>query len=52
MRRYEVLKRMAQAEEHIGAVAFSRTGDPASGEFANAILLKAFDEVPGDLSAL
>ena len=29
-------------KEPVGAVAFSRTGDPASGEFANAVLLKAF----------
>jgi hypothetical protein len=29
-------------------VAFSRTGDPASGEFADAVLLKAFGEVPRD----
>jgi hypothetical protein len=43
---------MAQAEGHIGAVAFSRTGDPGSGEFADAVLLKAFGEVPSDLSAL
>jgi hypothetical protein len=35
---------------NIGAVAFSRTGDPASGEFADAVL-KAFGEVPSDLSA-
>jgi hypothetical protein len=33
-------------------VAFSRTGDPGSGEFADAVLLKAFGEVPSDLSAL
>ena len=45
-------ERMARTEGHIGAVAFSRTGDPASGEFADAILLKAFGEVPSDLSAL
>jgi hypothetical protein len=45
-------ERMAWTEGHIGAVAFSRTGDPASGEFADAILLKAFGEVPSDLSTL
>jgi hypothetical protein len=44
--------RMARTEGYIGAVAFSRTGDPGSGEFADATLLKAFGEVPGDLSAL
>jgi hypothetical protein len=43
---------MARTEGNIGAVAFSRTGDPGSGEFADAVLLKAFGEVPGDLSAL
>lgn len=29
-----------------GAVAFSRTGDPASGEFAAAVVLQRFGEVP------
>jgi hypothetical protein len=45
-------ERMARTEGNIGAVAFSRTGDPGSGDFADAVLLKAFGEVPGDLSAL
>ena len=45
-------ERLARTEGHIGAVAFSRTGDPGSGEFSDAVLLKAFGEVPGDLSAL
>jgi hypothetical protein len=33
-------ERMARTEGYIGAVAFSRTGDPSSGEFADAVLLK------------
>jgi hypothetical protein len=45
-------ERMARTEGHIGAVAFSRTGDPGSGEFSDAVVLKAFGEVPGDLSTL
>lgn len=45
-------ERMARTDGHIGAVAFSRTGDPASGEFADAVLLKTFGDVPSDLSAL
>jgi len=44
--------RMTRAEGIVGAVAFSRTGDPAGGEFADAVLLKAFGEVPSDLIAL
>ena len=31
---------------HPGAVAFSRTGDPATGVFAEAEVLRAFGEVP------
>jgi hypothetical protein len=31
---------------------FSRIGDPGSGEFADAALLRSFGVVPGDLSAL
>jgi hypothetical protein len=36
----------------VGAVAFSRTGDPATGDFGDAEIIKKFGDVPGDLSAL
>lgn len=49
MRRAEILSR---GQGHIGAVAFSRTGDPMIGEFGDAKLLKVFGNVPDDLSAL
>lgn len=29
-----------------GAVAFSRTGEPATGDFADAVVLRTFGEVP------
>lgn len=29
-----------------GAVAFSRTGEPATGEFSDAVVLRTFGEVP------
>jgi hypothetical protein len=45
-------ERLARTEGNIGAVAFSRTGDPGSGEFADGVLLKAFGQVPRDLSDL
>ena len=35
-----------------GAIAFSRTGDPATGEFSDAKLIRKFGDVPDDLSAL
>ena len=35
-----------------GAIAFSRTGDPAIGEFADAIILGRYGDVPGDLAVL
>jgi hypothetical protein len=35
-----------------GAIAFSRTGDPATGEFGDAKLIGKFGDVPDDLSAL
>jgi hypothetical protein len=38
------------AREHAGAVAFSRTGDPATGEFQDAVVLAQYGEV--DLDAL
>ncbi|RXH10649.1 hypothetical protein [Bradyrhizobium guangzhouense] len=37
---------------HAGAIAFSRTGDPSSGDFSDAKLIRKFGEVPEDLSAL
>jgi hypothetical protein len=37
---------------HVGAVAFSRTGDPTTGEFGDAKVIKKFGEVPDDLSTL
>jgi hypothetical protein len=38
------------AIEHAGAVAFSRIGDPSTGEFQDAMILAQFGEV--DLDAL
>ena len=49
LRRAELLSRAAGS---IGAVAFSRTGDPMIGEFSDAQLLKKFGDVPDDLSGL
>jgi hypothetical protein len=37
---------------HVGAVAFSRTSDPATGNFGDAKVIKKFGEVPDDLSTL
>ena len=42
----------SRREEYIGAVAFSRTGDPALGDFSDARVIKKFGDVPDDLSAL
>ncbi|WP_369725663.1 hypothetical protein AB8Z38_13660 [Bradyrhizobium sp. LLZ17] len=36
----------------VGAVAFSRSGDPATGDFGDATVIRKFGEVPDDLSAL
>ena len=49
IRRAEALSR---APGSVGAVAFSRTGDPMIGEFSDAQLLRKFGEVPNDLSEL
>jgi hypothetical protein len=43
---------MSRAPGSVGAVAFCRSGDPMVGEFGDARVLKAFGEVPGDLSGL
>jgi hypothetical protein len=49
LRRAEILARGAG---HVGAVAFSRSGDPLTGEFGDAKLLRKFGSVPEDLGAL
>jgi len=49
LRRAEALSRQPG---NIGAVAFSRSGDPMMGEFKDAQLLRRFGQVPDDLSEL
>jgi hypothetical protein len=39
---------MSRHEAPAGAVAFSRRGDPKIGEFEDAVILKAFGEVPDE----
>jgi len=43
---------LSRREGHVGAVAFSRTGDPATGDFSDAKVLRKFGDAPDDLSAL
>jgi hypothetical protein len=43
---------MSRSSGNIGAVAFSRTGDPMMGEFNDARLLQKFGNVPDDLGGL
>jgi hypothetical protein len=43
---------LSRKDGNIGALAFSRTGNPSLGEFADAVLLRAFGDVPSDLSGL
>ena len=49
LRRAEI---MSHGAGHIGAVAFSRSGDPMTGEFGDAKLLRSFGNVPKDLGTL
>jgi hypothetical protein len=43
---------LSRKEGHVGAVAFSRTGDPATGDFSDAKVIRKFGDAPDDLSAL
>jgi hypothetical protein len=43
---------LSRKDGHVGAVAFSPTGDPATGDFSDANVIKKFGDVPDDLSAL
>lgn len=40
------------AIHNAGAVAFSRTGDPTSGEFEPAVVLASFGELPPDIAEM
>ena len=48
IRRAEAL---AANAANAGAVAFSRSGDPNLGDFADAVILKGFGQVPDDFAA-
>jgi hypothetical protein len=37
------------ASSKAGAIAFSRTGDPSTGEFADAVILAGFGEVADEM---
>jgi hypothetical protein len=39
-------------EGHVGAVAFSRTGDTATGDFSDARVIRKFGDQPDDRSTL
>lgn len=43
---------LARKDGHVGAVAFKRSGDPATGEFADAELLGRYGITPDDFAAL
>jgi hypothetical protein len=43
---------LSRKEGTSGAVAFSRTGDPATGDFSDAKFIRKFGDVPDDLSSL
>jgi len=45
-------EQMSVAAGNVGAVAFSRTGDPSLGDFSDAVVLKSFGAVPDNLSEL
>ena len=47
-------QRRAQAMvgRKVGAIAFSRTGDPAIGEFDEAVILGRYGDAPEDLMSL
>jgi len=36
----------------VGALAFSRSGDPSTGDFSDAKVIRKFGDVPDDLSEL
>ncbi|MGD0188392.1 MAG: hypothetical protein ABSC25_24545 [Roseiarcus sp.] len=45
-------KTLAPSDAHCGAIAFSRTGDPALGDFDDAVILKTVGDVDEGLLRL
>lgn len=43
---------MSRDKGNAGAVAFSRSGNPNLGEFEDAVILKAFGDVPKDFAEI
>ena len=43
---------LSRTPGNVGALAFSRSGDPATGDFGDAQLIRKFGDVPDDLSTL
>ena len=43
---------MSRDPANAGAIAFKRSGDPMMGDFSDAIVIKAFGEVPEKLDEL
>jgi hypothetical protein len=37
---------LSRKEGHVGAIAFSRTGDPATGDFSDTTVIGKFGDVP------
>jgi hypothetical protein len=50
--RHDAREALSRKEGHIGTVAFSRNGDPATGDFRDAKVNRKSGNVPDDLSAL
>jgi hypothetical protein len=42
---------MSRQPDHIGALAFKRSGDPNTGSYGDATILQTFGEVPENLDA-
>ncbi|MGY4600308.1 hypothetical protein ACVWXL_008054 [Bradyrhizobium sp. GM22.5] len=49
-RRGHAAEALSRKPGHAGAIAFSRTGEPSSGDFNDAKLIRKFGDVPDDLS--
>ena len=43
---------LSRQPEHVGALAFKRTGDPNIGQFGEAQVLRTFGNVPSTLDEL
>ena len=51
-RAFNMVGRIRRVAKVVGTVAFSRCGDPAAGDFSDAVILARYGETPDDVEEM